>query len=182
MAFWNNKARRNNVYDDEGAMEGEFDYEDEFEGEQEDDDEFGEEPYAERGFSEPAQPQPQAASARRQTYSAAPKSSAPTEGRGVLNIHATAQLHVIIRKPETIEDAKEIADSLLERNTVIVNLENTNKEVGRRILDILTGVTYANHGALTQVAHATFMVTPYNVGIIGQDVIGELENRGVFFG
>ena len=42
MAFWNNKARRNNVYDDEGAMEGEFDYEDEFEGEQEDDDEFGE--------------------------------------------------------------------------------------------------------------------------------------------
>jgi cell division inhibitor SepF len=179
MAFWNNKARKNNVYDDEGAMDGEFEYQDEFD-DQEEDDEFGEEPYVERNFNEAPQPQPTPA-ARRQTYAAAPKSNNPSEGR-VLNIHATAQLQVIIRKPETIEDAEEIADSLLERNTVIVNLENTNKEVGRRILDFLSGVSYANHGALTKVAHATFMVTPYNVGIIGQDVIGELENSGVFFG
>ncbi len=178
MAFWNNKARRNNVYDDEGTAEGEFEYQSDFDEQEDESDEFGEEPYVERNFNEtPAQSAP----ARRQTYAASPKSNSPSEGR-VLNIHATAQLQVIISKPETIEDAEEIADSLLERNTVVVNLENTNKEVGRRILDFLSGVSYANHGALTKVAHATFMVTPYNVGIVGKDVIGELENSGVFFG
>lgn len=179
MAFWN-KAKRNNVYDDEGAMEGEFEYQEDFDEQGEEGDEFGEEPYVERNFNE-APPQP-SASARRQTYASAPKSNSQSSEGRVLNIHATAQLQVIIRKPENIEDAEEIADSLLERNTVVVNLENTNKEVGRRILDFLSGVSYANHGALTKVAHATYMVTPYNVGIIGQDVIGELENSGVFFG
>ncbi len=180
MAFWN-KAKKNNFYDDVDAAEGEFDDYEEGYGEEEEPDEFGEEPYMERNFNE-APPSQQNASARRQTYASAPKSgSSAPEGR-VLNIHATAQLQVIIRKPETLEEAYEIADSLLERHTVVINLENTNKEVGRRILDFLGGVAYANRGALTKVAHSTFMVTPYNVGIIGQDVIGELENSGVFFG
>lgn len=173
MAFWNNKAKKNDYYDDDES--GEFEYQDEFDAE-DGDDEFGEEPYVEQRAEAP---QP---AARRQTYAAAPKTTQTQSEGKVLNIHATAQLQVIIRKPETIEDAEEIADSLLERNTVIVNLENTNKEVGRRILDFLSGVSYANRGALTKVAHATFMVTPYNVGIIGQDVIGERENSGVFFG
>lgn len=181
MAFWNNKAKKNTFFDDVDAVDGEFDdYEDGYDAQQDEEDEFGEEPYVERNFTDAPQPQP-AASPRRQTYAATPKSNNTTEGR-VLNIHATAQLQVIIRKPETLEDAYEIADSLLERHTVVINLENTNKEVGRRILDFLGGVAYANRGALTKVAHATFMVTPYNVGIIGQDVIGELENSGVFFG
>lgn len=178
--FWNNRARRNNVYDDDENPNGEFEYQDEFDEQQEEEEEFAEDQqqYVERNFNEAP---PQSAPTRRQTYASAPRSNPSSDGR-VLNIHATAQLQVIIRKPETIEDAEEIADSLLERNTVIVNLENTNKEVGRRILDFLSGVSYANHGALTRVAHATYMVTPYNVGIVGQDVIGELENSGVFFG
>lgn len=99
----------------------------------------------------------------------------------MLNIHTTAQLQVVIRKPETMEDAIDIADHLLERHTVVVNLESTNKELGKRIIDFLSGVSYANHGAITRVANATYVVTPYNVGLIGQDVIGELENSGVFF-
>lgn len=179
MAFWN-KTKRNNVYDNDDTIDGEYEYQDEYDEDVEEEDEFGEEPYVEQhNFNEaPAQ----SASARRQTYAAAPKTNSQSSDSRVLNIHATAQLQVIIRKPENIEDAEEIADSLLERNTVVVNLENTNKEVGRRILDFLSGVSYANHGALTKVAHATYMVTPYNVGIIGQDVIGELENSGVFFG
>lgn len=180
MAFWD-KIKRNNVYDIDDSVDGEYEYQDEYDEDGEEEDEFGEEPYVEqRNFNEAPAP---SATARRQTYASAPKSTASssTDSR-VLNIHATAQLQVIIRKPENIEDAEEIADSLLERNTVVVNLENTNKEVGRRILDFLSGVSYANHGALTKVAHATYMVTPYNVGIIGQDVIGELENSGVFFG
>ena len=176
MAFWN-FGRRNALYDDDETNEEyDDDYEGEYEDEEEEEDEY--EPEVSRSASEPA---PQSATARRQTYASSPRSETASSNR-VLNIHATAQLQVVIRKPESLEDAREIADHLLERHTVVVNLESTNRETGRRMLDFLGGVSYANHGALTKVANATFVVTPYNVGLIGQDVLAEVENSGVFFG
>ena len=175
MAFWDKVRNNNQLFDDEGENEEFNDYEEGYDEEEEEEDEF-EEP-APRAVD----PAPQTGSARRQTYASAPRSETAASNR-VLNIHATAQLQVVIRKPESLEDAREIADHLLERHTVVVNLESTNRETGRRILDFLGGVSYANHGALTKVANATFVVTPYNVGLIGQDVLTEVENSGVFFG
>lgn len=98
----------------------------------------------------------------------------------VVNIHTTAKLQVVLAKPERFEDAKEIADHLNEKRTVVLNLEGTNKEVARRLVDLLNGVAYANGGQLKKVANNTFIITPYNVDVTG-DLIDELENTGVFF-
>lgn len=98
----------------------------------------------------------------------------------VLNIHTTTQLQVVVVNPERFENAKEIADNLLEKRTVVLNLENTNKEVARRLLDFLSGVTYAHGGKVKKVALSTFIITPYNVDILG-DLIDELENNGLYF-
>jgi len=97
----------------------------------------------------------------------------------VVNINATTQLSVVLVKPDKYENAPEIADHLRERRTVVMNLEQTNKEVAKRLIDFLSGVTYAQEGKIKRVANSTYMITPYNVDILG-DLIDELENNGLY--
>ena len=98
----------------------------------------------------------------------------------VVNINATTQLQVVLVKPERFDDASAVADHLNARRTVVLNLESTNKEVSRRLVDFLSGVAYANNGPIKRVANNTFIITPYNVDIVG-DILDELESSGVFF-
>ena len=98
----------------------------------------------------------------------------------VVNIHTTAQLQVVLSKPEKFEEALGIADNLNEKRTVVLNLEGTNRDIAKRLIDFLSGVAYANGGQLKRVANNTFIITPYNVDISG-DLIDELENTGMFF-
>ena len=98
----------------------------------------------------------------------------------VVNIHTTTQLQVVLVKPDRFENAAEIADHLREKRTVVLNLEQTNKEIARRLLDFLSGVAYANGGKIKKVAISTYIITPYNVDILG-DLIDELENNGLYF-
>ena len=97
----------------------------------------------------------------------------------VVNIHATTQLKVVLVKPERFENASEIADHLKEKRTVVLNLESTNKDVARRLIDFLSGVAYAGEGKIKKVAANTYIITPYHVDIMG-DLIDELENNGVY--
>ena len=97
----------------------------------------------------------------------------------VVNINATTQLSVVLVKPERYDNAPEIADHLRERRTVVINLEQTNKEVARRLIDFLSGVAYAQEGKIKKVANSTYMITPYNVDILG-DLIDELESNGLY--
>lgn len=98
----------------------------------------------------------------------------------VVNIHTTAQLQVVLSKPEKFDEALSIADNLNEKRTVVLNLESVSKDVARRLIDFLTGVAYANNGQLKRIANSTFIITPYNVDVMG-DLIDELENNGMFF-
>ena len=98
----------------------------------------------------------------------------------VVNIHATAQLQVVLVKPERFDDATSVADHLNAKRTVVLNLESSNKDVARRILDFLSGVAYANDGQIKNVANCTYIITPYNVGFMG-DLLDELENNGLYF-
>lgn len=98
----------------------------------------------------------------------------------VVNINATTQLQVVLVKPERFDDASAVADQLNAKRTVVLNLESTNKEVTRRLIDFLSGVAYANDGQIKRVANSTFILTPYSVEIMG-DILDELENNGVFF-
>mgnify|MGYP000111331296 CR=1 FL=1 len=80
----------------------------------------------------------------------------------VVNIHATTQLKVVLVKPERFENASEIADHLKEKRTVVLNLESTNKDVARRLIDFLSGVAYAGEGKIKKVAANTYIITPYS--------------------
>ena len=104
----------------------------------------------------------------------------PESKNRVVNIHATAQLQVVLVKPERFDDASSVADDLLSKRTVVLNLESTNKDVSRRLIDFLSGVAYANNGQIKRVANSTFNITPYNVDFMG-DILGELENNGMFY-
>lgn len=110
-----------------------------------------------------------------------PAPEQPTGRRNkVVNIQTTAQLQVVLVKPSAFTDAKQIADHLIAKKTVVLNLETASPENKRRIIDFLVGVAYANGGSLKPVANLTYIITPYNVGFIGEDLVGELENNGVF--
>ena len=86
---------------------------------------------------------------------------------------------VVLVKPERFENASEIADHLKEKRTVVINLESTNKDIARRLIDFLSGVAYAGEGKIKKVAANTYIITPYHVDIMG-DLIDELENNGLY--
>ena len=99
----------------------------------------------------------------------------------VVNINATAKLQVGIFKPERFgEETRTIADELTKTHTVVLNLEDTNKDMARRILDFLSGVAYANNGKIKRVASNTYIIIPSNVDLTGDDLLDELENSGVY--
>lgn len=106
--------------------------------------------------------------------------TAPSHLSKVVDIHTTAKLQVVLTKPEKFSDAKEIADDLNEKRTIVLNLESTNKDEALRLLDFLSGVAYANDGEIKKIAKSTFIITPYNVDVMG-DLLYELESNGVFF-
>ena len=98
----------------------------------------------------------------------------------VATIHATAQLEVVLHKPDKFDDAAKIADDLRERRTIVLNLEQTNKDIARRLIDFISGVAYAQNGKIKKVAVSAYIVTPYNVDLLG-DLIDELEDKGLYF-
>lgn len=104
----------------------------------------------------------------------------PGHSSKVVDIHTTAKLQVVLTKPEKFSDAKEIADNLNDKRTIVLNLESTNKDEALRLLDFLSGVAYANDGEIKKIAKSTFIITPYNVDVMG-DLLYELESNGVFF-
>ncbi len=93
----------------------------------------------------------------------------------VVSMRNHAQLQVVLVKPERFEDAPSIADHLNNKHTVVLNLEKTPKDVQRRLIDFLSGVAYANNGLVKRVAANTFMITPYNVDVMGDMLIDEIE-------
>ena len=141
------------------------------------DDSYPDSQQSERGSDEPADEEGYYQESNRN----APRSNGQ-EGNKVVNFHNTAQLQVVLFKPEHFgEDTRAIADELLKIHTVVLNLEGTSKEVKRRIIDFLSGVAYANGGKIKKVATDTFIITPYNVDLTGDDLLDELENSGVYF-
>lgn len=106
--------------------------------------------------------------------------SAPSGSTKVVDIHTTAKLQVVLKKPEHFDEGTAIADELLEKRTVVLNLEATAKDEAGKLLCFLSGVAYANGGKLKKIANNTYIITPYNVDVMG-DLLDELENNGMFF-
>ena len=102
-----------------------------------------------------------------------------TSGSKVVNIHTTAQMQVVLVKPDRFDNVSDIAEHLRSKHAVVLNLESTNKDVARRLVDFLSGCAYALDGKIKKIAISTYIITPYNVDIVG-DLIDELENNGVY--
>ncbi len=81
-------------------------------------------------------------------------------------------LELKVVKPEKYDSttAQKIADHLLNRRTVVLNLEATNKEAARRLIDFLSGVAYSIDGYIQRVANNTFVIVPNNVDVSGEQL------------
>ena len=102
-----------------------------------------------------------------------------TSDSKVVNINTTTQMQVVLVKPDRFDNVSEIAEHLRSRHAVVLNLEATNKDIARRLVDFLSGCAYALAGKIKKIAISTYIITPYNVDIVG-DLIDELENSGLY--
>lgn len=137
----------------------------------EDYDDYDDEPLEEAAEPAPAAP--------RRTFTRS-TSDAPKTGSRVVNINATTQLQVVLVKPDRFDVVSEIADHLRDKQALVLNLESTNKDVARRLVDFLSGCAYALDGKIKKVAISTYLITPYHVDVVG-DLTEELENAGMYF-
>lgn len=96
-----------------------------------------------------------------------------TGGSGVSLNGNALELKVI--RPDRYENVSQIADHLLNKRTVVLNLEATNKETSRRIIDFLMGVAYSIGGNLKKVANNTFVITPNNVDVSNDSQAAQAE-------
>ena len=84
-------------------------------------------------------------------------------------------LQVVLVKPERFEEVTTIADHLNDGKTVVLNLEETPRDVQRRIVDFLSGVAYANGGNMRKVAKNTFIIVARGVDVMGELILEDFE-------
>ncbi len=104
----------------------------------------------------------------------------PRSGREV-SIRTTTRLKVMIAQPRRLEDLPAVADELKEGMTIILNLETLERDLIRRILDVLSGVAYGLDASVSRIASNTYMIVPFNVEFEGS-LMDELTNSGVLGG
>jgi cell division inhibitor SepF len=97
----------------------------------------------------------------------------------VVNLPGAQQLKVVVLKPHSFNDAREVCDHLRNKKPIIVNLEEIEKENAQRIIDFISGSIYALDGNIQKVANEIFIVAPCNVDIMG-DVKEENTTKTVF--
>ncbi len=105
----------------------------------------------------------------------APSSSAASTGFSgqVLNMSSGKQ-EVVLFHAKTFDDAAKASDELRRRKAVILNMENVDKALTRRVVDFLSGSVYALDGSVKKIAQSTYLFCPHNM-----DVVGDLENLQV---
>lgn len=82
-------------------------------------------------------------------------------------------MEVRVKKPATMEDTRDIADTLISGCTVVLNLEGVDVDLAQRIIDFILGACYSLNGQFQKISDYVFIVTPYNVDISGdyQDIL-----------
>ena len=92
-----------------------------------------------------------------------------------VSVSSGASIEMVVVKPEKLETVTQIADYLVDRKTILLNLEETNKDTARRLIDFLNGVAYAINGDLRKVATNTYVITPSNVELSGEKLSANQE-------
>lgn len=86
----------------------------------------------------------------------------------VVNLHTQRQVQVVLAEPKSYDEVQDIADNLKNQRTVIVNLENTDADLSRRVIDFMSGTTYALNGSVQKVGKNIFLFVPNNVEITNE--------------
>ena len=159
MSFWDNVKKFAQPYSDE-------EYDDEYEEDSVD-------------YAEDTQEAPRP---RRASPFASPKESAPEYApassgsssggfSGQVLSMGSGKQEVVLFHAKSFDDAAKAADELRRRKAIILNMENVDKTLTRRVVDFLSGSIYALDGSVKKIAQATYLFCPHNM-----DVVGDLEN------
>lgn len=97
----------------------------------------------------------------------------------VLSLHTQRQVRVAVSDPRSFEEVAGIADNLKNRCSVVINLEQVDAELARRIVDFLSGATYALNGNMQKVGNGIFLFVPSNVDI-ASEMKDQCREKGVF--
>ncbi|MDD5952818.1 MAG: cell division protein SepF [Oscillospiraceae bacterium] len=148
-------------------------------------DEFDYEEAGQVEHNEDADTDTQASAASEDSYRDIHSSSYEEDHRSsrsnVVNFGHSGNLEVVLFKPMDYgKDTRAIADELVRSNTVVLNLEVTPKDTARRILDFLGGVAYAKDGTVKRVSTNTYIITPSNVRLSGDDMTESNETEETY--
>lgn len=102
------------------------------------------------------------------------------EDTGAKSLQNAGGLEMTVMKPSGYADIAAVATEMLRNVTVVLNLEDVNKEECRRFLDFIGGVLFAIDGSIKKVAEATYIVTPRDVDVYDSSRITNRENIGDF--
>ncbi len=152
MSFWDNVKKFTQPYSDEDDYE---DYDDEA-------------TESETEETADVAPRSRRTSPFADTGSAQPASSG-FSGQ-VVNMSSGKQ-EVVLFHAKTFEDAAKASDELRKKRAIILNMENVDKSLTRRVVDFLSGSVYALDGSVKKIAQSTYLFCPHNM-----DVVGDLEN------
>ena len=158
MSIWDNIKKFAQPYSDEDDFD---DYEDELE-------EFEEAPQ-EKPAASTRRPSPFSNRSSENSAPVAPAAGNSGFSGQVLNMGSGKQ-EVVLFHAKTFDDAAKAADELRKKKAVILNMENVDKGLSRRVVDFLSGSIYALDGSVKKVAQSTYLFCPHNM-----DIVGDLE-------
>jgi cell division inhibitor SepF len=124
-----------------------------------------------------------AAAARTSVLRPAPQSrhAEPRRLRGVESLPtagASVKVHLVL--PRSFNDAQQIADRFKDGIPVILNLQNADSDLSKRLIDFASGLTYALDGSMQRVAEKVFLLTPRNVELSAEERARALDRGGFF--
>lgn len=127
--------------------------------------------YAQQSYAQPQQTYQQSYAQAQQGYA---------QPQQTYQQSYSQQPRLLLVRPDRFELAADIADRIRERSAIVLNLENTEKDTTRRILDFLSGVTYALGGSVKRISGNTFIITPSGVDFTG-DGFEEPQSQAGYF-
>ena len=95
----------------------------------------------------------------------------------IVSLPQIQQVKMVISQPTSFEQSEGICDLLKEKKSIIVNLEYVNKDVARRIIDVISGAVHALDGHIQKVSNSIFLIAPYNYDITNEMAREEIKNK-----
>lgn len=124
-------------------------------------------PKPRKRFNSPAVDRNSSRNDLRTDFRADSRSDTDTVSGRVKKQYSEAGMEVCIIKPTSVNDARDVTDTLLSNSTVVLNLEGLDVEIAQRIIDFTSGSCYAVHGNVMKISHYIFVITPANVDVSG---------------